>query len=325
MRNQPYRPSRMLPQSTDPVVSVSLVGEAVFCARAARFAFEQQQEDTGEEDLTPRRGRSHVFYSLRDIQRKRDRVFAFAVALTIIAGLPGIGVMIFAEDFAPWIPVLGLWIFFLAPGILSSWIGLMGLTKMLHDAATATTAEPDPTLHYPQPVYWWSLLQSGFQRTRPQENLFDRDWKLAGKPWCILQKGTLHIPVFRKRNEDERLYRQHLARIAAYAHLIERTENAHVPYGIVMRGRSWNGIAVPVTPPNRKAFHDALIEARHIAISGPSQAGPDNKAKCRGCPWGKPLTTDRGLTYDSPCGERYSWTPPHEKWTYLHSRSWRDD
>ena len=49
MAREAQRTSRMVAGASTPWVSVSLLSEGVFCDRAARFQYEESQEDTGEE------------------------------------------------------------------------------------------------------------------------------------------------------------------------------------------------------------------------------------------------------------------------------------
>ncbi|WNG24742.1 hypothetical protein F0U62_12510 [Cystobacter fuscus] len=296
----------MQAQDGDPWVSVSLLGECTFCVRAGRFQHEQSQEDTGEEQIEPpRRGWFRPPFSVAEIELEMGKLRPKAATLalaTLVTTVLALFVCIFGVAAAV------LFVFTVRAGL-----ALLALGNLLRDARAAASPEPDPGARQPQPVSWWSLLQNGFQPHRYEDPLSDESWRVTGKPWRILQRGSVRIPVFRKRNEDERLYRQHFARIAAYAHLLERSEGATVPYGVVLLGSSYCGLAVPVDPPSKKQFHDALILARTVIKGGPHQPPPHNPSMCRSCVWGKPMTEDNGSSYQSPCGERYDWVPPHEK------------
>ena len=179
-------------------------------------------------------------------------------------------------------------------------------------AILAREKVPDPNHQEPQKIYWWNLIQAGYTQYAPSEAMGDPKWRLAGKPWRVLKKGNLRIPVFRKRSLDEKLYKQHFARIAAYCHLLETCEGGECPYGIVMLGSTLKGLTVPCRPPARKAFHHGLIDARTmiriIPDSGLEPGAPSNLNLCYGCPWGKP---ERGADI-SACGMRFNWIPPHE-------------
>src|SRR4051794_19312479 len=78
---------RMKAAENDPWVSVSLLGECLFCNRAGRFHHEQSQEDTGEEsDIEPpRRGWYRRPFTVVEIERElakwKPRMgFGFAAA-----------------------------------------------------------------------------------------------------------------------------------------------------------------------------------------------------------------------------------------------------
>ena len=179
-------------------------------------------------------------------------------------------------------------------------------------AKLAREKVPDPNHQEPQKIYWWNLIQAGYTQYAPSEAMGDPKWRIVGKPWRVLKKGNLRIPVFRKRSLDEKLYKQYFARIAAYCHLLESCEGGECPYGIVMLGSTLKGYTVPCRPSAKKAFHDGLIDARTmiriIPNSGLEPSPPGNLNLCYGCPWGKP---ERGSGI-SDCGMRFNWIPPHE-------------
>lgn len=341
---------RMRAQQGDPWVSVSLLGECTFCQRAGRFQQEQSQEDTGEEEMPepPRRGWYRPPFTVAEIEQQLRRLVWQAALRGLIAAILAVATWVMASrwlgvaaagpnkgfewleprvwlrwlDMAvagrhgfawAWPFVSGLACLVLLKSTLGATFACIALRVLLTRARAADTGEPDPDASQPQRVNWWSLLQCGFAPGRYEDPLSDPAWRVTGKPWRVLHRGSERIPVFRKRNEDEKLYRQHFARIAAYAHLIETTEGAIVPYGLILLGSSYRGLTVPVEPSSKKQFHDALILARTVVKGGPHQPPPRNVSLCWSCPWGKPMTEDYGETYSSPCGDRYNWVPPHEK------------
>jgi CRISPR/Cas system-associated exonuclease Cas4 (RecB family) len=301
----------------DPWVSVSLLGESLFCDRAGRFQYEQSQEDTGEESdiAPPRRGWYRPPFSISEIEgelaRLRPRVgMLFAVAAVALAAAcllvspQGVG--------------LGSCLLFLGGGLVTvqavrATIAFVALGALLAEARAAHKGEPDPSRHEPQEVSWWSLLANGFEVQRYEDKLSEPHWRVTGKPWRVLHRGSVRVPVFRKRNEEKKVFRQHFARVAAYAYLIEMTTGAEVPYGIVLLGSSYRGLAIMIDNGSKKPFFDGLGRAREIIRSGQWQSEPESGTKCRACPWGKPMTTNRGITYHSTCGDRYGWVPPHQK------------
>lgn len=309
------RVSRKRAERTDPWVSVSLLGESLFCARAGRFQYEQSQEDTGEEDdiAPPRRGWYRPPFGVDEIERELAKLGPRIVRRAAIS-VGGLAATAVGWGAPPLVPLaLGIMTFAAVISLAGASFAWLALSLLLARARSADTAEPSLQLSEPQEVSWWSLLRSGFELHRSEDPLSDNAWQLAGKPWRVLHRGSLRVPVFRKRNEDNRLYPQHHARLAAYAHLIERTEGATVPYGLILLGSSYRGLAVPIHPGSKKQFHDGLIRARAIIKAGQDQPSPPNTGRCRSCPWGKPISDNGGRSYASPCGTRYRWVPPHQK------------
>ena len=180
-------------------------------------------------------------------------------------------------------------------------------------------------------------MKAGFESITYQDTLRDERWKLAGRPWRVLRKGGMRIPVFLMRRGNKVKF-QHIARMAAYCHLIETCEGAESPYGIVLFNGTYDGIAIPNAPGPRKAFHSALVKSRKIindSIEGKDPEPPSNRQICYYCPNGRPVSYIPGETehkkmgeplpvhiipafpagYDfhSACGDRFRWVAPHEK------------
>jgi hypothetical protein len=142
--------------------------------------------------------------------------------------------------------------------------------------------------------------------------------------------------VFRQHQPAETLYRQHFARIAAYCHLIERCTGYRSPYGVILFGTTYKGVALRNSPAARKAFHDGLLAARQVARDSRRGIEPKRPHEnlCLHCPVGRPVEYRPGLTetvsaggvlpvrgavgpenklYHSRCGDRFRWLPPHER------------
>ncbi len=181
------------------------------------------------------------------------------------------------------------------------------------------------------------MIKAGFVPIEPERVYEDLDLGLVGKPWRILQKGSLRIPVFRKRADSRQIHPQHLLRIVAYCHLIRKCEGADSPYGIVLQGREYEGVALPAKD-SSEALRQAIKRVRQmqyaVEVEGLFPNAPDPLSRCRGCPWGKPRRhrnrksetilsgqvvepflargSDKHL-YHSTCGDRCYWVPPHER------------
>ena len=180
-------------------------------------------------------------------------------------------------------------------------------------------------------------MKAGFRSIKYQDALTDKDWMLSGRPWRVLRRGSLRIPVFRMLRGEPKLYRQHYARMAAYCHLIEVCEGAESPYGIILFGHTYEGVAVPNSPTTRAAFHDELVKARAVVRKSREDVSfplAPRGSQCEHCPLGGPVfiglerrSTRRdeemlpvfpargrdGRAYHSFCGDRFHWIPPHER------------
>ncbi len=313
----PRKPSRMLATRDEPWVSVSLLAEYVYCARAGVIQHETAEEDTGEEQDRYHAARSKppkVFYTLGQIRRELERlqknllVFALGTAFSVIGYL-------FRPMFA--LAIVICIVFLAIYG--GQWLDIYFSHYL--KAKNARAVVPDANHTESQAVQWWSLVNAGFQPTKPQDQYRDIQWHLAGCPWRVLVKGDLRIPVFKKRPRrqgEERLFKQHYARMAAYCHLLEKCEGAKSPYGIVLFGDTLAGMTVPNAPGSNKAFHDGLVGARATLAKLHDDEyipHPDSKT-CKNCPHSK---RDRA-TEESVCGTRFNWTPPNFRDDYISYR-----
>jgi hypothetical protein len=231
--------------------------------------------------------------------------------------------------------------------LLAAWVirrllrelrNVVELSRRLQAARDAVPAEPDPDFAKSQQVNWWGLLKAGWTAVEYEDPHEDPQWRVSGKPWRVLHKGSLRVPVFRKRRGNDRLYPQHLARMAAYGHLIEVAEGATVPYGVVLFGDGYEGITVPNSDEHGRIFEQGLHDARRL-FEAVESAGvvpdiPQPTTVCHACPWGRPRVYRPGITdteldgtrlppyrtrgedgrlYHSPCGDRFGWVPPHDR------------
>ncbi len=311
----------MTPQEDDPWIPVSVMGEHIFCPRAGVIEFESKCADIGEEGfvVTKQRG---LIYSIPVLKRKLIKEFFFSVILVII-GITLYYLFPFFSTHRPFssqdIAIIFYVLLFVVAPLSVLVLFFVFLCKFFGSLFTYITAvsslatEPAPVFDTPQNVNWWGLLQSGFQ-VQYFEGLRDTKWRLIGNPWRILIRGNLRIPIMRKWG-GQKLYRQHYARIAAYCHLIEFVDpGAASPYGVVLFGNTYNGFAIPNSPSTRKTFHDSLLYTREtFRQMGSTITGPLNTNKCCLCPHGRPTSKDYGDTWTSECGNRFYWTPPHQR------------
>ncbi len=209
------------------------------------------------------------------------------------------------------------------------------LVDSREQARKAQPVEPPEDLAKQVTINWWELLKSGFDSIRLQEILRDEESRLAGKPWRVLRKGSLRIPVIRIAEESYEgarywIYRQHEIRLAAYAHLIVTCEGGQSPYGIVLFGSTYQGAAVPINTGLQASLGETLADFR-VALSAAQQgvtpSAPESNL-CTACPFGRPekvvrntpnpgakkiygRTGQDGVFYHSECGDHFSWVPPH--------------
>lgn len=322
-----------------PHVGVHVLTEFVFCSRAGVLAHEAQQGDPGQDfDAAPRLDYLPDF-SVREIQDALQKTWTCiwrGLAVGMVAGILLCLVTLPVHWFLT-VSVIGLAVRPALRWLWSRFCDVATLQKRLQAAIDSQPDAPDAGLMMTQPVNWWSLRKAGFSVLRPEASYCDADIRLSGRPWRILQNGSLRIPVFRKRSGENAIYPQHRVRMAAYCHLMETCEGAESPYGVVLFADSCDGITVPNSNGNRQAFHEALLQARQVVESLRSQdpgPAPPRSTACRECPHGRPVgyvrertsTTvhdgsvkpyltrgnDRRL-YHSPCGDRFVWVPLHER------------
>ena len=337
-------PIRMEASEKDPWLGVYVLSQFVFCPRAGINAHESpvEPDEEGEPsvrlDLMPR-------YDLQEVQQAFSAVVNRIIWLVMIIVA---GVFIFMHlvqrvhpDFAflGAVVEIGL-LLYLAPNLVNAW----ELHHRMQILKTSKPKEPDPDKEEIQDVDWAELLKAGFMSVPCNERLSHEAWKLKGKPWRILRRKNMHIPVFLRPNGNGKLHKKYLVKVAAYCHLLQATANAESPYGIVLTTNSFAGVAVPNNPASRKPFHDTLRQARGIlmeAKAGQVPPEPTQLSLCHGCPFGKPIPYQPGETEHesngktleimalsdgssikhSHCGDRFQWIPPHELVEKLKLRS----
>ena len=322
-------------RTDDPWVAVSTLGEFAFCDRAGVIAAEKEPEDLGDEEP---RASLRLFYRIpeleADIERRRRILLRYGIGYGLLYGVAVLTIPVIGPLLVLVSTVLAL----IAQGIVSKWkpdLGILHSYRQLKasraslEYARSCIADVPPPEHTrPMPVNWWSLLQANYESTRPNEMLRDTDWRLCGKPWRILKYGNLRIPVFRKRYSgvdparEKQIHHQHQMRITAYCRIVEATEGGISPYGIVMFGRTYAGVTVPVGQANADRLRQTLMHVRETLRNKADPEPPQRLGQCRNCPHGRPEAYHRHPRYmHSDCGDRFRWTPPHEKLDQIKARA----
>lgn len=328
-----------------PIVGVHALSEQVFCNRAGILAqcTGQDEGQEGEPNLGPK------LDWLGDYDEKK-----FAEAIEIAWGELRYWGTLLAVALASlpviWLIVASGW--GRGRGFLAVWVGcapalycgaqavqsISWLIRLIRERAVFDRSNEisiDFDAEEVREVNWWSLRKAGFDCRAPVDPYFDPTLRLAGKPWRVLIKDrTIRIPVVYKRRGDRSWGPQHLARIAAYCHLIESQEGAESPFGILMFAGSYDCLIIPNTLKARSTYRQALEALRELLVSHARElaiaAGPrDNR--CRGCHWGAPRRQTEtsqtmmngkpvspklakgkdGAWRHSPCADVFGEIPPH--------------
>ncbi len=325
--------NRMIARPNDPYVAVYVLSEFIFCPRAAIVALEKDEEQDEPVrqprlDYVPR-----LFVEYHIIQAIKSASLYLLIALGVGLGL--IAAIYFCWGLLPCYGVIGMVIAsFVALSLaLAMWTRLQSLLPQWWAAKSAAPKEPNPSSTDRQAVNWWEMRKSGYEAVQYRDKLSDEQWRLVGRPWRVLRKGGYRIPVFRMRGGGTKLRPQHYVRMAAYCRLLEVSEGAQSPYGIVLFPDSYSGETVPNAPWSRSMFHSALVNLRNLIASNRTPPAPEFR-RCKQCPLGRPIvyrpgeteTMHRGVplpvfgrtgvddhTYHSACGDKFRWIPPHDR------------
>lgn len=345
--SEPPKRRRVEASSSDPWLGVHALTEFIFCSRAGLIAHEQQEEETDDEEQPAAQSLDYTptYYSARQIESALNDasrsvkwftlviMFLLITAVKIQQPLPS--GLIILTIFVMW---PSYWKRVRRFGVLS------GQQRRMRRAVARDPIDTlDPNDSEATSTNWWSLLKSDYDAVTYKDSLRDERWRLAGRPWRVLRKGSLRIPVFRMTRYDPSkkriLYDQHYSRIAAYCHLLERCEGAQSPFGIIVLGKTYDAFIIPNTPRWRKRFHDSLVQARSVILNanrGYDPSPPERTGVCTACPRGKPFVADAyetvsqinrygqpvqiqprvgvdGRNYHSDCGDRFRWLPLHAK------------
>lgn len=333
---------RMPARSSDPWVSVYVLGQFAFCSRAGLIAFWDQQDEEDANDTPPHlnvsRYRSFsVPYSLMAIERKLARVTAVIALSTTVAIAATLMVLYCAintdendtsiEGFLTLVASVGVLIVACVV-ITKNWVPFRRLKALHQHARNAKPIEPNPDDHETQKVSWWGLIRAGYVSRPCKEKISFETWKLVGSPYRILQKGNVRIPVVRVKGDNRHLNMKQFVQGAAYCKLLEQS-GADSPFALVLFRDTYDCITIPNSPGSRKSFHDTLVLARAI-IQAPQNARSPLEVKCSRCKHGAPKNgitfykqgealspcyaySTRRSAFHSYCGDLFHWIPPHNQ------------
>ncbi len=312
---RPRKRSRMLADQDTPWVSVGTLKEKMFCDRAAIIVSESSQDQDEDGLFAFGQYRAVPLYTLQAISRALKQRLLWLAGWTCFCGLALIvtTTLLAPQQVVFSIPVLVIGGFF---WLKTLWHVLQLLGQQAR-AKTARSRVPDLDKDEIQDTYWWGMVAAGFDVKRPHEALSDPNWRVVGKPWRVLQRHQLRIPVIRVRMEDPRIVKQHFARVAAYCHLLEKTEpGVSSPGGIILFTPGYDGKFLPNNPRSSSTFHGAVVDTRELLSllrDRRHTPNPPAPGRCSGCPHGRPTSRNRGFSYESECGTRFGWTPPHNR------------
>ena len=320
--------SRMKAKAGDEWLSVHAIAEYHFCPRAGLIAYENKRTAQDDEppafDTLPR---FEIEAVEAEISKQLRTLFRWLWAIIVVAASSPVAVVLNQY----WYLVLaGVAMLFITWQALVVFSVLQELYKRRRVLLESKCGEPDPYLEQMQSVNWFGLLNLGFQSQVVDDPLRDSQWNFEGKPWRLLIRGDLVIPVFRTRGDQERPREPQITKCMAYCRLVSVEFEKDCPYGIILVNKEYSGFAVPNCGVFRKKFHDSLVNLRGLiqATGYGSNTTVDYEAhKCIRCHLGRPRKASLGQRVErlgapvapntdsdgmhSDCGDRFEWRPPY--------------
>ncbi len=342
-------------RQTVPKLNVSILAETMFCPRAGLLASRLNEQDHGRDHDSLRSPRWDHLPEFDEREINDALIQRWQEVWTACNILLGLGLGCLAIYFA-FDPILAYWLS-AAPACVAVWIvsrfpeiAILDIRRRAAARVRAADALCIADLGHEEVTvdYWklkkWILRDGDDQSTdsreygvnvyRPVESHHDPQLQLSGRPFLILQYRAFRIPVFLKRRGEHKVFPQHRARIAAYCHLIENSERAQAPFGVVMFPGSYDVVIIPNSSRNQDLFQRGLKQARRVITAADGGTLPEAPAgnECRGCFRGRlrayrPGVTDShlailqcelntvdcadGRSYHSVCGDCFQWRPPH--------------
>lgn len=321
-----------------PTIGVHVLSEFVYCSRAGLLVYGQDEDDRGDEEPIQRLD----YLPMYELDEIDEQLLAHLwgiwllifLAAGIVAATLALSKFVHAAFFVGGIVALAI----LAWAAVREAKQIFELQRRREACYPASPAEPNPDSDQQETVDWWALKAVHFESTRCRESLYDPALNLRGRPWRILRRDDLAIPVF-VRNKPGLLKESQRVRVAAYCHLISTCEGRQTPYGIVLDRGTFRGVAVKCRVPQLRAVERWLDKARRVIrdnemhdIRDPGP--PPDFTPCSRCPHGRLRKHVPGVTETryhgqavpvygirrgekqvichSPCGDSYCWVAPHE-------------
>lgn len=322
---------RLAASGKDEHLNVHVVSEYLFCERAGVLAKESQVPDPGLELRTVRLGYLPR-YELRQLESWISRI---TVAMIGGGALSALG-MLAGGVAAWWGASWGLvvcWVLLLTSiiGVVAGLGLLLLLTWRLAQARGAEPMEPDFSEVEAVELPWWSLVAAGYELQQWPDTVTIERWRLTGRPWRVLVRGRTAIPVLLSKRSPGKLQKNHFARIAAYCALLSEQAGIESPFGVVLFYRTTDCTAVKFSSWSLRALADGVVGMRELARLIATErlfARIPDPQHCHACPLGQlkryqepslasgeapPVAIERkGVKYQSECGYRFQWTPPHK-------------
>ena len=324
-------------------IGVHVLSEHVFCPRAALIASESSQDEGDEEpNLGPRLDLFIEYSEHRFIEALQQSwgemrlwltLMAFAVLVVMLAG--------YLHSLTAAV-ILSLPVFIL---LAKCWDTVTQIIALMREQAlyrAALGVVIDLELTEVKRLSWWSLRKAGFDCQKPPEPFDNPTCTVRGKPWRLLKKGSLMIPVIRRRQGSSEWGPQHEVRLSAYCDLIEKCTGGDAPFGVILFAGTSDCVIIPNNKTRQTTFERALRDALmfmepHKDGTPPTNSPTDNR--CSACQHGKPRICQPGKSdtvlngkplsactansvrpdgqfhgeYHSTCGDRFRWVPPHKE------------
>lgn len=336
------------------IIGVHTLSEFVYCPRAGVISHEQKHDDSGVDT-----GFVDLSYSPDyDIGLLKEEITKIVRRLEHFSlGLLGgtLATIVFGMSAKPFLGFLCLLVLvptaiLLAPKLYADLKRYWHIKNQFADYAKQIERTPDLEKRGTELIPWYSLLKS-CDVEKCRDLLVDEELGIQGKPWKLLHRGGVTLPVFfcrRPLSAEEGsndptawLKKQHFVRLRAYCRLIEKNTGKHSSCGIIVFAGTLNAVAIKFWRDESadQQLDVALMIARETLkeFEQHDKVGVPQVNTCIRCHLGQPkiyrkepgiarrngsdlrpklhqITVDKKpRTYHSVCGDFFRWTPPHEK------------